>query len=194
MILPTVLDTGAYDTARVPSPGSPVTIGWIGSPTNWPYVRPILPILQELVETRGVRVRVIGAGSAARQDTFPGLEHVDWSEASEVEEIRSLDIGVMPAPDDGWVRGKCGYKLVQYMACGLPVVASPVGTNEELVTPGHNGFLAGSNDAWRAALLRLIDDAPLRRAFGAAGLQRVKERYSLQVQAPRLVQLLQSIA
>ena len=195
MLLPTVVDTDVYVPATKPRPPSaPVTIGWIGSPSTWPYVRPLLPLLRELAETRGVRVRVVGAGPGARADAFPGLNLVEWSEESEVDEVRAMDVGIMPLPDDIWARGKCGYKLIQYMACALPVVASPVGVNCEIIAPGANGFLAVGEQEWRDALLRLIDDAGLRRTYGAAGRRRVEELYSLQVHAPRLVAALQSLA
>jgi glycosyltransferase involved in cell wall biosynthesis len=194
MLLPTVVDTDVYGAAPGPRPDRPVTIGWIGSPSTWPYMRPILPLLRELAESRGIRVRVVGAGPAARADAFPGLDLVEWSEAREVEEVRAMDIGVMPLPDDIWALGKCGYKLVQYMACALPVVASPVGVNSEIVSPGENGFLAAGEAEWSEALLRLIDDPELRRSFGAAGRRRVEESYSLDVHAPRFVRLLGSLA
>lgn len=194
MLLPTVVDTDIYRPAEPRPPDAPVTIGWIGSPSTWPYVRPLLPLLRELAETRGVRVRVVGAGPGARSDAFPGLDLVDWSEESEVDEVRAMDVGIMPLPDDIWAKGKCGYKLIQYMACALPVVASPVGVNCEIVAPGANGFLADGEREWRDALLRLIDDAGLRRTYGAAGRRRVEELYSLQAHAPRLVAALQSLA
>lgn len=194
MLLPTVVDTSVYKPAAAPRPDRPVTIGWIGSPSTWLYVRPILPLLRELVASRGIRVRVVGAGPGAQGDAFPGLDLIEWSEAREVEDVRAMDIGVMPLPDDIWARGKCGYKLVQYMACALPVVASPVGVNCEIVTPGENGFLVTGEAEWRDALLRLIDDAVLRQGLGAAGRRRIEENYSLQVHAPRFVRLLKSLA
>lgn len=194
MLLPTIVDTEVYRPVEPRQPSEPVTIGWIGSPSTWPYLRPLLPLLRELAETRGVRVRVIGAGPGARADAFPGLDLIEWSEESEVEEVRAMDVGIMPLPDDIWAKGKCGYKLIQYMACALPVVASPVGVNCEIVAPGGNGFLAGGEGEWRDALVRLIDDAALRRTFGAAGRLRAEERYSLMVHAPRLVEALQALA
>jgi glycosyltransferase involved in cell wall biosynthesis len=194
LLLPTVVDTEVYGPLARPGPDRPVTIGWIGSPSTWPYMRPILPLLRELAQSRGVRIRVVGAGPMAQGEAFPGLDLVEWSEAREVEDVRAMDIGIMPLPDDIWARGKCGYKLVQYMACALPVVASPVGVNSEIVTPGGNGFLATGEAEWRDSLLRLIDDPALRRQFGAAGRRRVEQSYSLEVHAPRLVGLLRSLA
>jgi hypothetical protein len=194
LLLPTVVDTSVYGPAPARPSDRPVTIGWIGSPSTWPYMRPILPLLGELARSRGIRVRVVGAGPAARGDAFPGLDLIEWSEALEVEEVRAMDIGVMPLPDETWALGKCGYKLVQYMACGLPVVASPVGVNSEIVSPGANGFLATGEAQWRDALIRLIEDPALRQAYGAAGRRRAEEAYSLDVHAPRFVRLLQSLA
>lgn len=194
LLLPTVVDTDHFVTTAVPKPARPVTIGWIGSPSTWPYMRPLLPLLRELAESRGVRIRVVGAGPAAQADAFPGLDLVEWSEEREVEEVRAMDIGVMPLPDDIWARGKCGLKLVQYMACALPVVASPVGVNSEIVSPGENGFLATSEAEWRDALVPLIDDPELRQRFGAAGRRRVEESYSVDAHAPRFIRLLKSVA
>ena len=109
-----------------------------------------------------------------------------WSEQTEVESIKKLDIGVMPLRDGPFERGKCGYKLIQYMACGLPVVASPVGVNTTLVEHGVNGFLATSLGEWESALRTLATDPALRHRMGQAGRVKVERDYSLQVAAPKL--------
>lgn len=192
IILPTVVDTAIYRPAARKHAG-PVTIGWIGSPSTWPNVRPLLPLLAELVASRGIRLRVVGAGQAAMRDRFDGLELIDWTEAGEVGDVQAMDIGIMPLADKPFERGKSGYKLVQYMACGLPVVASPVGVNREIVGEDA-GFLASSEGDWRAALTRLIDGPDLRRRLGQAGRAKAETFYSLASQAPRLVALLQSAA
>lgn len=191
IVLPTVVDTAAYRPRQRRKAG-PVTIGWIGSPSTWPNVRTLLPLLEELARSRKVRIRIVGAGKAAEPDRFDGMDLVEWTEASEIAEVQAMDIGVMPLDDQPFERGKSGYKLVQYMACGLPVVASPVGVNREMVRQGVNGFLASSDAEWRDALARLVADAGLRRALGAAGRRRAEADYSLTSQAPRLVQLLRS--
>ena len=191
IILPTVVDTDAYVPA--PDGGSgPLSIGWIGTPSTWQYVRPILPLLAELAAERGIRVRAVGAGSAAGPDRFDGLDLVDWQEATEIAEVQRMDVGVMPLPDEAWARGKSGYKLIQYMACGLPVVASPVGVNAEIVREGKTGFLARTPADWRHALTALLDDAALRRRMGMNGRARAEAQYSLAGCAPRMVELLRS--
>jgi glycosyltransferase involved in cell wall biosynthesis len=104
-----------------------------------------------------------------------------------------MDIGIMPLRDRPFERGKSGYKLIQYMACGLPTVASPVGVNREIVEDGANGLLASGIEEWRAALARLIANPDLRRKFGQAGRAKVEAQYSLASQAPRLVDVLRSV-
>lgn len=191
IILPTVVDSDVYrpDLSR---PEKPVTVGWIGSPSTWPNVRPLLPLLEELARAHGVRIRVVGAGQAAAADRFAGLDLVEWTESSEIGEVQAMDIGIMPLLDRPFERGKSGYKLIQYMACGLPVIASPVGVNSEIVSEGVNGFLASSEAEWRAALTRLIVDAGLRRQMGEASRARAEAGYSLASQAPRLIEIIQA--
>ncbi len=195
MKLPTVVDTGQYTPRPVePRPSKPLVIGWIGSPTTWRYMRSILPLLAELVRDRGIEVRVVGAGPKAEQDRFPGLELLEWAECREVADVQGMDIGVMPVADEIWALGKSGYKLIQYMACGLPVVASPVGVNRDIVAHGASGFLATTPAEWRSFLALLLDDADLRLRMGLAGRKRAQEDYSLAVHAPRLVSFLRSVA
>ena len=189
IVLPTVVDIDQYVPAAT-RPSRPLTIGWIGSPSTWGFVRPLLPLLAELCRDRGVRFSAVGVGAAAEVDRFDGLTFIDWSEASEIASVQAMDIGIMPLPDEPWARGKSGYKLIQYMACGLPVVASPVGVNSDIVEDGVSGLLATDPGQWRTALTRLIDDPTLRAAMGQAGRARAVEAYSLQTHAPRLVEVM----
>jgi len=192
LIVPTVVDTDRY-VPRARNDEQPLTIGWIGSPSTWPQLEPLLPLLAELSGQGRVRVKVVGAGARASAQAFPGLELVAWSEATEIADVQSMDIGIMPLTDDAFVRGKSGYKLIQYMACGLPVIASPVGVNGQIVQHGVNGLLASSASEWRTALDLLIGDATLRHRMGHAGRARAVEHYSLASQAPRLVELFGSV-
>lgn len=190
VIIPTVVDTDDYrPRANVAGDGAPI-IGWIGSFSTWQYVEPLVPMLEELVAQGRAQVRIVGAGVPPA--AYPAFEIVDWSEEAEIADVQRMDIGIMPLTDDPWSRGKCGYKLIQYMACGLPVVASPVGVNVDLVQPGVNGMLADTVDAWRESLCRLLDDAELRIAYGKAGRDRVERDYSLKAHAPRFIALLKT--
>jgi glycosyltransferase involved in cell wall biosynthesis len=196
IVLPTIVDTEIYR----PGPGrkvgeeGAVTIGWIGSPSTYRYVSPLLPLLERLSKTHGVRARIVGAGAAAAADSFAGLDLVEWAEEREVADVQAMDIGVMPLPDEPWARGKSGFKLIQYMACGLPVIASPVGVNSTIVAPGVNGILANSAEEWQSALTMLIEGPQLRRTMGEAGRERAVAEFSLASQAPRLVALFQEVA
>src|SRR5205807_2806167 len=136
------------------------------------------------------RFVVVGAREAAL-DGVPA-EFRPWSEATEVEDILRFDVGIMPLPDQPWERGKCGYKLIQYMACARPVIASPVGANSEIVEHGVNGFLATTDEDWRSALDMLHAAPELRARLGAAGRRKVETAYSTRVTAPRLADLLKS--
>ena len=111
------------------------------------------------------------------------MDSLPWAEATESEDIARLDIGIMPLVDAPFERGKCGYKLIQYMACGLPVVASPVGVNRQIVEHGVNGFLADTPEAWATALRTLCHDPALRARMGAAGRRKVEQQYCLHVTA-----------
>jgi len=149
IVLPTVVDTDLYVPAGADRERTgPVTIGWIGSPSTWVLVRPFLELLEQLSNKFGIEVLVVGSGAAAEADKFPGLQLIEWTEDSEIAEVQKMDIGIMPVWDGPFQRGKCGYKLIQYMACGLPVVASPVGVNSEIVVAGVNGLLATSVNVW----------------------------------------------
>jgi hypothetical protein len=193
MILPTVVDTNVYRPLRLEASSDTPVIGWIGSPSTWVGVQSVLPVLRELAQSGAARVRVIGAGRKAEEDYFPGLEMVEWSEETEVEEVRRMDIGIMPLLDLPFDRGKSGYKLIQYMGCGLPVVASPVGVNREIVRNEATGYLATSEDEWRVSLRRLLEDPQLRFAMGVRARERAVADYSLVTHAPRLIEVFRSL-
>jgi glycosyltransferase involved in cell wall biosynthesis len=188
------VDTNQYLPLSDPRDSvEPIVVGWIGSPSTWRFVQPLLPLLAELSAKKMIKVRIVGAGSKADGAGLSGFHFIEWQEANEVRDVQAMDIGIMPLPDELWARGKSGYKLIQYMACGLPVIASPVGVNTEIVQEGVNGFLAGNLDEWKVALMRLIQDQGLRKRMGANGRLCAAELYSLQAHAPRLVDLFYSL-
>jgi glycosyltransferase involved in cell wall biosynthesis len=191
--VPTVIDLDRYPSSqRARTKGSEIVIGWIGSPSTAHYLQQVSEPLTQLCQRHRLRCVAIGA----RPDQLLGTPFtaVDWREETEVESLRTLDIGIMPLPDAPWERGKCGYKLIQYMACGLPVVASPVGVNADIVRHGQNGLLAENPEAWVNCLEWLITDADLRARMGALGRQSVETEYCLQVQGPRLARMLLELA
>ena len=188
IILPTVVDTEVYkpDSPAIHPYDKPV-IGWLGSPTTWQNVKPVMSVILKC----DAHFHVVGANGGAAIE--PGITSIAWTEASEVSELQKMDIGIMPLIDLPFQRGKCGYKLIQYMACGIPVVASPVGVNSEIVSHGENGFLASSDAEWAKALNKLLSDSALRHQMGNKGRQIVEARYSLESQRKRLADFLKSI-
>jgi glycosyltransferase involved in cell wall biosynthesis len=168
-------------------------VGWIGSPTTTPYLASLGDVLREAGRRRPFLMRVSGS---SEDFTLPGVNvrHEPWTLAREVELFNTCDIGVYPLTDDEWSRGKCGFKAIQFMACGVPVVASPVGVNKDIIEDGVNGFLASSQAEWVDKLERLIADPALRARLGAAGRKTIEQRYSLTVQGPHMADLLRDAA
>jgi glycosyltransferase involved in cell wall biosynthesis len=186
-ILPSVVDLSKYPGVQEKTREGPFTIGWIGSPSTTKHLLEAESALKQVCRNRGGKIVLIGAG----ENPFSGLMATlcEWDGEREAEEIGNFDVGIMPLPDNPWEKGKCGFKLIQYMACGKPVVASPVGVNREIVVDGVNGFLASSREEWVRALERLKSDTVLCRTMGANGRRMVEEKYCLQVTAPRLHRL-----
>jgi glycosyltransferase involved in cell wall biosynthesis len=186
LVIPTCVDTDKFvPRAEPPSTGVPI-VGWIGSPTTVRYLLEAAPILQQVASTHDFVLRVCGAGADI---AIPGVavDNVPWSKDAEVSLFNSCDIGIYPLPDDEWARGKCGFKAIQFMACGIPVVAAGVGVNREIVEDGVNGCIATTRGEWIDQLSRLIADPALRRRLGSAGRDTIEARYSLQANAPKLV-------
>jgi glycosyltransferase involved in cell wall biosynthesis len=191
-IIPTVVDEQRYTTVKHGNHRQPV-IGWIGSPATEHYVLDNREVLERVCARHGARLLLIGS-HAEVAGQFSGVvpEVAAWSEENEVAMINRMDIGIMPLRDGPWERGKCGYKIIQYMACGLPVVASAVGTNSDIVRHGENGFLADDPSTWEGHLGQLITDWSLRSRMGRTGRASVENEYSLRAQAPRLAEVLRN--
>lgn len=154
-----------------------VVIGWIGSMSTAVYLEKLKPTLIELRKKYSFTFRVVGANIYWPEFD---VEAIAWSEQSEVPLVQTFDIGVMPLVDSPWERGKCGFKLVQYMGCGKAVVADPVGVNAEIVQHGVNGFLASKDLSWAEALETLLLDHQLRTEMGSRGRERFQTFYSLE--------------
>jgi len=190
--LPTVVDLQRYAVKRELPRGSYMTIGWIGSPSTTPYFLDVVQMIAAFASKEGMKIAAMGA--APFEVSGLEIEFHQWDEANEAEFLSTCDIGIMPLPDTPWARGKCGFKLIQYMACGLPVVASPVGINCEIVDHGINGFLASTPEEWRSSLKILGKNPELRRRMGAAGRQLVEDRYSLQAVAGSYIEIIREAA
>ncbi len=183
-IIPTVVDLDQYTLApRLPS--DVVTLGWVGSRATILYLDLLDGVFAALAARYPGRVRLKVISDIPYQHAMLPVENVAWSLAEEVAQLREIDIGLMPLRDSDWERGKCGFKLLQYMALGIAAVGAPVGVNTTILQHELNGLLASSADQWLDALTRLIEGAELRRTLGAAGRKTIEERYSLQAVAPR---------
>ena len=188
--LPSVIDLERY-TCVEPPVRQRIVVGWIGSPSTAPYLTLVLPALRQLAARYPITLRVVGAQFEA---TGIDVECRPWTEAAEVQEISDFDIGIMPLFDTQWERGKCGYKLIQYMACGRPVVASPIGINEKIVRAGQTGYLATTTKQWHDALSALCSQRGERSAMGARGRLDVEEHYCLQVTVQQVAGVLREAA
>jgi glycosyltransferase involved in cell wall biosynthesis len=195
-VVPTTVDTARYTVGARPPNDVPV-VGWTGSYSTLQHLLTLSGALRRLGERVRFRLRVIGApGAAAGAAGLEGLdvEWLPWRAETEVEDLRPLDVGVMPLPEDRWSKGKCGMKALQYMGLAIPAVCSPVGVNSEIVRDGENGMLAASEGEWVEKLGLLLGDAALRERLGRAGRATVEARYSAAVVAPLVHSVLESAA
>jgi len=189
-VVPTAVDPALYTPATGSSDGRPVRVGWIGTAGNLPFLELVRPALRELVRRgRSLDVRVISS-------SFPDwpelpVTPVPWQLDGAAAALAELDVGLAPLPDTPWTRGKCGLKVIEYMATGLPVVASPTGALSEIVLHGETGFLAASERDWVEHIDRLVADPELRRRLGMAGRRRVEGGYSIDTALPALVGVLE---
>jgi glycosyltransferase involved in cell wall biosynthesis/SAM-dependent methyltransferase len=187
-MIPTVVDLARYQAKQAYSIVSKPCIVWIGSPSTVQYLLELAEPLGALAKRQPFTLRVIGGGSI----TMPGvdIEVLAWTADMEAAAIAECDVGIMPLRDTPWEQGKCAYKLIQYMACGLPTVASPIGANLEVVIEGETGFFADTASAWVEKMELLLCDAALRQRLGHGGRVRVDAEYCLQRTTPRLARLL----
>lgn len=190
-IVPTTIDTEKYRVVEKDGSDDAVTIGWSGSFSTVQHLDTIREVLRDLAGEERFRLRVIGTPNYQ----LPGVETeaVEWRSETEIEDLRRIDIGLMPLPDDQWSKGKCGLKALQYMALGIPTVCSPVGVNSTIIRDGENGFLADGKDEWIEKLKKLIHSVELRKKLGLEGRKTVEETYSARVQAPRVFEIFKSV-
>ena len=188
--LPTVVDTNRYLPIKGARGSEFFTVGWIGSPSTAPYLTELIEPLSNLGKEGDVRLIVIGA-KAPKIPNVSVVEH-QWHEHTELELINAFDVGVMPLADDDWARGKCAFKLIQYMACALPVIASPVGANVDVVNK-QSGVLAANAQEWLEAFRLLRDNPGMRVNMGEAGRERVAQHYSLQQNLPKLAGVIHQV-
>jgi glycosyltransferase involved in cell wall biosynthesis len=184
IMIPSSVDTERYRPVHMNKAGKDeVVIGWVGSETTKIFLYPLEDTFQELEKRyKNIIFKIVGASFYSSR--VKNVVNKNWRLEDEVLDLQSFDIGIMPMPDDEWTRGKCGFKAILYMACGIPVVASPVGVNTDIVEDGISGFFAKSTEEWVEKISVLIEDKALRESMGMRGREKIMAEYSLASNAP----------
>lgn len=192
VVIPTTIDTNYHIPASSQSNSQNVCIGWTGSVTTTKYFKSMFSVLKRIKDTYpNVKFLLIGDASFVIEDL--DLQTIPWNFATEITDLQQIDIGIMPLSDDEWAKGKCGFKALQYMAIQIPCVVSPYGVNSEIVEDGVNGFIATNEDEWFEKLSILIENSDLRNRLGKAGRQTVIERYSVDSNKAKWLEVFNSL-
>jgi glycosyltransferase involved in cell wall biosynthesis len=193
VVIPTTIDTEFHKPMNSAQTTDKVVIGWSGSISTIKHFEMAVPVLKELeAKYPGkLEIHVIGQGNYSHAELT--IVSKNWSSKTEVENLNQFDIGIMPLPNDEWVKGKCGLKGLSYMACGVATVMSNVGVNPEIIEQGSNGFLATSHEDWINYLSQLIESKELREQLGNAGRKTVVEKYSVAANKEPYLEVLNSL-
>ncbi len=189
-IIPTVIDLRRYNKIESvqKEKNDQIIIGWIGSPSTFKYVQEISAVLLKVVEKHNVQIHIVGAKGDL--GFSKNIKYIPWFEETEVASIADFDIGIMPLQDTPWEKGKCSYKLIQYMGCKVPVITSPVGMNKEVVQHGVTGFLAENEESWLEAFETYIRNQDLRLQHGRAGYEAVVANFNLENASKKIAAIL----
>lgn len=183
-VIPSSVDTEKYCPAPAKAAKKDIVIGWIGSETTKRFLNELEDVFIEVANRHEGLVTFKVIGPPFRSLKLKNVVNKKWSLEDEISDLQSLDIGIMPMPDTEWTKGKCAFKALLYMACGIPVIVSPAGVNTQIVKDGWNGYLAKNATEWFEKMSLLIEDGILRTANGKNGRQTVIEKYSLNYTAP----------
>jgi len=188
-IIPTSIDTDKYHPVFKDKADRKVVVGWMGSVTTSDFLDPMADVFKTLAgKYDNLEFKIIG-GSASF-DSLPNITRKQWSHENEISDLGSFDIGIMPMPDNEWTRGKCAFKAILYMSMGIPTVCSPVGVNKDIIKDGKNGFLANGKTEWIDKISRLVESRDLRDEMGAAGRMTIEKGFSISVNAPKLIEVI----
>ena len=177
-INPTTIDSSYHKPKIKNSTNKQITIGWTGSHSTTKYLKPLVPVLEELRNRYSIQIQII---SNQKPDwDFNDYDFIKWNKENEIEQLDKIDIGIMPLDDSVWEKGKCGFKALQYMAISKPAIVSDVGVNKIIIDHGANGFLCNNPEDWLKYLTKLIISESLRKSVGEQGRKKVIESYSVQ--------------
>ncbi|MBP1734662.1 MAG: glycosyltransferase [Deltaproteobacteria bacterium] len=192
MVLPTPIDAERY-TGKEYGEGETVNIGWIGDHGSIHYMESYKEVWEAMGRKYGHVVLTIICDTFIETKDIH-LRKIPWSYEREIDDLMNIDIGVMPLFDDLWSRGKCGFKIIQYLGVGVPAVCTPVGINRDVIENGVNGLWALTIDEWIEKLSMLVEDAALRAKMGREGRKKIMEQYTVQACAPRLIDWIMSVS
>jgi glycosyltransferase involved in cell wall biosynthesis len=191
-VVPSTVDMEKYPAKSHDRQPDLVTLGWSGSHSTLPFLELVQETLVRLAGSRRFKLLVISHTDDYRNEGLPvPIVSKRWCAATEAMDLHEMDIGLAPFPNSGWTPWRCHGKVLQYMAAGIPCVASNIGILPDYIQDGVNGFLAASDDEWIEKLRMLIDDPDLRRRMGAAARQTIEKHYSAAVWAPRMRQIME---
>jgi len=191
-LIPDSLDIQQYIPKTEPNLNPPYVIGWTGTPVTAYFLKIIISSLQKLSQEIPLILRCIGSENFEVQGVK--VENIPWEEKKEPALVRSFDVGIMPLTDEPFSWGKSGLKIIQYFAAGIPVVASPIGWNRNLVKNNINGFLANNEEEWYKYLKLLLRNPDLRKKLGEAGRKCFEQEFALQAIAPKLLKIYKAAA
>jgi glycosyltransferase involved in cell wall biosynthesis len=193
IIIPTTIDTNFH----IPKPElrnkNKIVIGWSGSISTIKHFEMLVPVLKQIQNkyANQVEFHVIGQGTYINNEIQ--VVSKNWSSKTEVDDLNAIDIGIMPLPDNEWVKGKCGLKGLSYMACGVATIMSNVGVNSEIIEHGKNGFLADNEQDWYNYISQLIENKTLRQQLGNNGRETVVNNYSVNAHKDTYLRVLKSL-
>jgi glycosyltransferase involved in cell wall biosynthesis len=192
-IIPTVIDTDRYVPLER-SESDQVVIGWMGTAGNFPFVKELVPSLRRILgRYPNVRFRMVSNSTFEPLVDHPQVEQIKWAADTEIPLLQSFDIGLMPLVDSPLTRGKCAFKMIQYMSVGTPVVVSNVGANAEVFEDSGAGYLEDSFD-WDDALVALIEDHGMRQTMGGSGRAHSVEKFSIHAVLPKYLEIFERVA
>lgn len=186
-VVPTVVDTTNRYQFVVDQDVSRPALGWTGSHSTMKYLAPLIPVLQQLEKEKEFDFYVIS--NKRPEFELRSLKFIKWKEVKEIEDLSKINIGIMPLEADRWSEGKCGFKIIQYLALGIPAVASPVGVNTKIIDNNQNGYLCQNENEWYQSISLLLDDRYLRKEMGRKGREKIIREYSLHANADLFLEL-----
>ena len=182
LFLPTVVNIYNYKTQLKRTKSNEFIIGWIGSPTTSHYIVSIIEELIRFCSNHNAKINLIGFDRKLLKNKRSGfINFINWNEDSEINELNKISVGIMPLDDSEWAKGKCGFKLIQYMACSKPVVASAVGENNIIIDHGINGYLVKEKKDWYKYLKKIYNNPNLAKQMGEENFRKINNKYSLHV-------------